>query len=609
MNQYVVTVDGQEYDVDAPDEGTAWRWAKQFHAERMAKRQKAIQDEEAATREQFRRQEAERPWLEKAVTNIGAGMDTLWQGAKQLVGAGPSEEELRDKRERDAMLSEVTPGGGALQVAGQILPTLAVPAGAYARGAQLLTGGRVLKNATTLKKAIADSAIAGGTFGALMPTAENESRALNILGGAVGGAAVPAAFGGAKKLYRTMTHRGAAARAGDVMLETLGGEQGAKNAVAAIDTYYPKGAEDIPLSTAAILENPKLGMAERASRARDPAKWLPLDEATNKAAFENIERATANADKLDELRALRQENWLSRQAKASSSVKQGKFLKELDKLYQNIEQALKSPPGQNQMRPVLLEIKRQFDELGPEITPEHLMTLRANMQGAIRGQPGNVFESAPRTDPYYISLKQEFDRILNNVTGGKWQKVIEGYAKESAPVQAAKSSQAIRDFFETPQGVSRTSDLGGHPTVSNARLRRALAKFGENKYGDALEKETRQRLEATVEALRKAELPQRLKAAGTAGGGSNTAMDIAAIAAHRGIPGGGILQQLWSSAAHRGDRLLQEEIDNLLLNPEAFKASVLDALRRGEPLSPAKAQILAVLHRAPTATGPLLLSE
>ena len=36
MNPYVVTVEGREYEVDAPDEDTAWAWANEYHMEQTA---------------------------------------------------------------------------------------------------------------------------------------------------------------------------------------------------------------------------------------------------------------------------------------------------------------------------------------------------------------------------------------------------------------------------------------------------------------------------------------------------------------------------------------------------------------------------------------------
>jgi hypothetical protein len=608
MNQYTVTIDGREYDVDAPDPNTAWAWANSFHVQQQAARQQQILADQAAQAERFKADEAARPWLQRAAINLGAGLDTAWQGAKQLVGRGPSDEELREQRALKSQAAENMTGGGLLQVAGEVLPTLAVPAGGFVKGAQALTGGRILKNASLAKKAIADAALAGGVAGALQPTLDNESRIVNTAVGAAGGAAVPAAVQGAKVLRRTLTQAGAKERAADRILRDVG-EGEARQAVADIQTYYPKGAEDIPLSTAGVTQNPKIAVLERASRARDPAQWAQLDEATNRAAWQNVQRATQNADELERLRQARSENWMQRQGEASAAVRPAKFAKELEGFYSKIEQALKSPPGQNQMRPVLLEIKRQLDELGPEITPEHMMTLRANMQGAIKGTPDNVFATAPRTDPYYISLKQELDRILNDVTGGKWQKVVEGYAKDSAPVQAAKSAKGIRETFETPEGVLRTGDVGGVPRVTEARLRQALASKGESKFGDALTPESRQRLAATLEALNRQNITQRVKNAGTGGGGSNTLMDTAALLARRQMPASGVIERLWNVAVKRGDEMLQQEIDLLLRDPEAFRASIVKALEAGQPLPRAKAEILAALQRAPGVSLPALTNE
>jgi hypothetical protein len=618
--RFVVTVDGTDYEVDAPDERTAWRWANAVHERSMReqaeqqrataeRRARAVAEMQQQERQRFDEAERARPLLERAAINLGAGFDTLLQGAKQLVGRGPTDAELAESREIKARAAENMPGGALLQVAGETLPTLTVPAGAFATGARLLTGGRLLKNASRLKTAVADTALAGGAAGALQPVAENESRLANMALGTAGGAVVPAAVQGVPRLVRALTEKGARARAGEAVVEALG-EPNAQRTAAAVDAYLARGANEIPLSTAAIANSNELAALERAARARNPAEWAALDADTDRAVWRNIEQATSNADDLERLRAVRSQNWIDRQTQAVQSARADRFQKELADFYQNLEQALRSPPGQNQMRPVLLEIKRQLDELGPDITPEHLMTLRANMQGAIKGTPDNPFATAPRTDPYYISLKQELDRILNDVTGGKWQDVVAGYAADSVPVQAAKSSKAIREAFVTPEGVLRSGDLGGVPRVTEARLRQALAAKGESKFGDALDPSSRRVLEKTLDALNRQNITQRIKTAGTGGGGSNTAMDLlaqkATAKASSVVP---FLGPLYQAARDRGDDLLMREIDRLLREPDAFVQGVRQTLKAGQPLPRAQAEILAALQRAPGVALPALLHE
>ncbi|HXS29694.1 MAG TPA: hypothetical protein VN755_02575, partial [Steroidobacteraceae bacterium] len=122
-------------------------------------------------------------WGQKALTNVGAGMDTAWQGAKQLVGQGMTDEELREKRKIDEHLAAQTTGGGALQLAGEIAPTIPLGLGAgslAARGGGL---ARAMAASPTM------SAAAGGAgAGALQPVTSDESRLANMAMGAGGGA-------------------------------------------------------------------------------------------------------------------------------------------------------------------------------------------------------------------------------------------------------------------------------------------------------------------------------------------------------------------------------------------------------------------------------------
>src|SRR5262245_41208387 len=85
-------------------------------AERVGRRRRAMQTPEmqekvAATREQMRAEldpTAGMSGLDKARANIGAGMANAWEGAKQLVGQGSSDEDILEKRRFDKQLAEKT---------------------------------------------------------------------------------------------------------------------------------------------------------------------------------------------------------------------------------------------------------------------------------------------------------------------------------------------------------------------------------------------------------------------------------------------------------------------------------------------------------------------
>lgn len=445
----------------------------------------------------------------------------------------------------------------------------AIAPGAAGIANALTTGGMKAGTApgvTNMLTRVAGGAATGATSAGLI---DPESA----ISGAVVGGALPPLVTGAGKVGKAVgsMFRGPQTIATDKLANMVGNNPTAINdAIAAINTYYPKGAENIPMSTATILKNPELLLAERASRARNPADWLPFDQAQNKAVWGNVENATANAKDLDQLRQVRSKNWASNMQDALDNFKPKKWAPVMDQLYDDVSSKLDSPAGQNEMRPVFSEIKRQMDELGPQFGPEHLAALRAKMQGSISGNPADPFASAPRSDPSFIALKNKFDEVLNDVTGDKWSKVNAQYAKDSIPITAAKSSQAIQNTFVTPEGVFRKTTSGDVPKVTQTGLNSAMARYGESKYGNALAGDTRNRLEATSNALVRRDLLNELKTAGTAGGGSNTLMDLLASGAERLIPFGGYAKGIIGAIGDAAQKPANALVDQALRNPDVF---------------------------------------
>lgn len=95
--------------------------------------------------------------------------------------------EVAAKRTRDAGLNNDF-AGKALNIGGQVAPSLAIPAGYLG----------VLGKAAP----IVEGLIAGGVSGAAQPTAEGESAGMNAALGAAGGAALPGLFAGARAVAK-----------------------------------------------------------------------------------------------------------------------------------------------------------------------------------------------------------------------------------------------------------------------------------------------------------------------------------------------------------------------------------------------------------------------
>lgn len=615
------TKDGIELEVDhdiRPDDplvkhAVLTERAKRQGEERQARVAERAQNEQQVEQQRFQESESARPWAQRMAANVGAGMMNLAQGVQQLTG-NASEEDVTDKRARDKQLADMTTGGSVGQFAGEVLPTMVIPAGAAVKGVSLAGKvfpralARMLPAGGSTGAAALDASLMGAGAGALQPVAEGESRGFNAGLGAVGGAVLPTAVGAGRRLYRTLSRNGAATRAA----EDLSGRAGtaandAERALAA------PGGQDIPLSTAATAGSPELAMAERASRARNPAAWAEKDAETARGVWNNVERSTDNLSDLGAHKSVRQSNWNARMGEMANNVDPAVFKAEAEQFRNLIEQAKRTPQGQNQMRGVLQEISRQFDEMGGDITPQHLAALRARMSGQVKGTPlTDPFRSAPTTDPYYISLRDALDQVLEKSSGGNWSPVNAGYKAESRPVNASRASQAIRERFQTPQGVPVAGEVGGVPKVTEHALARTIASKGESRFGEELAPGTRSRLTRTLDALKAQNITQQVKNAGTGGGGSNTTMDLIASGAQEGVGmamglPATVVSSLKALVTQRGDRLMNQELDRLLQNPQQY----IDAVRRiqtsGGQLSIPQRQLIAGLQQSIAATPAALI--
>lgn len=563
-------------------------------------------------------------WGEKAAANLGAGTDNLITGVQDLFGA-VSDEEIAEKRARDKHLADKTTGGGALQFAGEVLPTLAIPAGAYAKAAQ--GGGRVLKGALGLQNAaraaapvaarlggraaILDGAIAGGIAGALRPTMGNESRALNAATGGAFGAALPMALGVGRKGFDTLTRRGAAGRVASDMQEAVG-QPNITQAVGDLQTHFPRGAENVPLSSAAVLQNPALARMERTSRAnpRTQPGWFDLDKRQAQEAWAAVEGATQEAGELAARQGERSANWASNWAAAEKGAKPRIFSQRMGQLKMNLDEAAQSPEAVN---PLVMKALQQVDDtvtqFGAEFGPAHLQQLRAQLNGRASLQPGaTALQSAPRENKAIISLIDELDDILNATTGSRWDKVKQGYTQDTQKVHASKAAKIVREKF-VDDATGRVQGAGSKfdsdlPEVTATGLGRALDAARKKDKSLALSSDANTRLMNLQNVLRKQGITQGVARTATAGGGSNTAGDIGGAAAQQVAPS--LLVQALTAAGQGvknvGQRKYDDALADALRDPAVMLQMLQQKIARNQPLTGAEDALLRAL-RGTTATS------
>lgn len=555
---------------------------------------------------------------ERLFKSMGAGFADIPLALKQIFNTDPErakqlQAEAARKREMDKDLADKTnlgilPDkvygvdvptlGSAAQTYGKTVPSLAIPP---ARVAGLVGFGT--------------NVLTGAALGALEPTVEGESRAMNMATSGAMSGVLPLAVSAIKGGVNAVTGRGARQRAASDIAKELTPEGGDQAAVLRQTVERLKGAQanmnGIPLSTAAALRDAELARLEAGSRARSGANWYDFDQNQARAVANQFDQATSEAADLASRRTARSTNWTNNWQNAQANL-QPDFQVDLPAFRKNLEIAKRSPESSNPaVLNMLNAITAEIDRLGPDFGPGSLQQIRANLSAKYNPTNPNAFAGAPRDSMARLSTMQEIDNILNRATGGKWQGVVDKYAADSRLVDAAKAAGRARQTFYDPAtgrvlGVA-ADPAGDIPKITEAGLGRAMnAARGPDK-SLLLSNEANQRLESILEALRAQGIVQGVKRSATAGGGSNTASDTiaakaAGAAADALLPSGGItstaanatINALRNFANTRKDRALAEALQN----PQQMIDLLEAKIKANAPLSDAEKYLYSTLRQA-----------
>jgi hypothetical protein len=514
--------------------------------------------------------------MDSALTTMGADPQSLaFQGGKIATEVGGT----------------LPVGGVAGRAVGTVAPRLgqAIASGGFATGARTAPG--VVPMLADMGIRVAGGAASGGlTAGLINPEDAG-------IGAAIGGVIPPVARVAGevgRAVGSAVSPRMAADKAVGKVAAALGDD--AQQAIADIQTYYPRGAENIPVSAAAATKNPALAQLEQGSRLRSAPQWHEFDVRQSKAAYDNVLAATKEADELGKRAGERSENWRKTWEAASAAQKPRVWQKRMTQFGADMETALRSPEASNpNVRAVLEAINAEMDRVGPDFSIGHLQQLRANLNGKVQPMSTDAFKSAPRDNPAIISVKKEMDDILNAATGGKWQKVIEGYAKDSQGLHASKAAQKVRNAYVDAQTGRTVSPVIGAetPRVTPANLNNAMNAARLPDKSLALSPEANQRLEATLEALRRQNMVQELKRSASAGGGSDTVSNAIATEAAQAAGAPNLLMQLLAGVRQIGTAKTDNAMAQLLANPDEL-AAALAFLQR----PPAPNRLLSTVGRA-----------
>ncbi len=539
-------------------------------------------------------------WGEKALANVGAGMDTAWQGAKQLVGGGPSDDDLAEKRRIDAHLADKTTGGGALQLAGEVAPSIPLGMGAGAAAAR----GPALIRALAANP-IMSAAGGGAASGAMMPVTSDESRLANMGMGAAGGAV--AAYGVPRLIKATQAAgRGAAdigqrALAGAADIPMLGGlaaraaeGQGTKKAGRLLKESLPGGMPAIQYPGAPGLKGPTAAMAtqdpalaalERANRGVAGEHWMPHDEAAGTARWNTLDKGLMDEGDLAAAKAR------SNQVGASvdqlyPNIAHDPFHVAMDDFYEKLQTAKNTPQyhGNPSVKAAVDYVENTMKQAG-EVTPELLHTMRRTVASGLQGVPG-VGDAATRaasSEPFVLSIAKQMDEVLDASSGGAFSHWKGSYSTARTAEDAAKADVNIRAKFIDPATgtpLKPLTGLDGVPDLKPHALRQAVKMAGSstrgvNKGKNLLSPKSQQTLETIADDLEAQAIIQRSKAASTGGSGSDTASNIGQmIALEHMLPGSGVLRYALGQGGAKGKEAMQRQLAELLQDPAKLAAFI-----------------------------------
>jgi hypothetical protein len=170
---------------------------------------------------------------------------------------------------------------------------------------------------------------------------------------------------------------------------------------------------------------------------------------------------------------------------------------------------------------------------------------------------------------------------------GQFSSMLGRYMAEEAHVGQSEASKAIRESFQSPEGVIKTKDVFGTPEVTSSQLRKTMAAKGEGPHGDNLAPSTRGELSSVEKELGQHELWQAKNSPGSTsmdeapnpvtifGSGANNPFNR--LWAARGAAN-------WSLKGSRKDTA--EAAETALRSPDAWKKMMDDYAKSQSPLTP-----------------------
>lgn len=564
---------------------------------------------------------------EKYAANWSAGVRQLGRGAMDLVGLR-SDEDVAESRARDQELADSVRGGGAVQLAGNIAPTLAIPYGAVTKGLSAIPRvGAAIKAAgvgtRVLPTMMAEGVGTGAMLGALRETGEGESRVMNTATGAVGGAVVPAALGAAGALGRRL------------LPSAVGGERLGERAVGrrlagAVGDDLPdatrrlqqftrgaqQGLDVPPASTAMVTQNAELAAMELADRAlpRSQRAWAAFDEALDNARWDILDRRLGSATTLEAAREATEEFANREIPRIFARVRPAKFTQASQDFTAGLRRELLSPtniadPAARRVFAHIASTESKLKRAGGGWTPATLWKERQTLSAWLNGTPpsGKVEVRAPKMDHFIMEARNAIDATLNRATDDAWTPFLQSFGERLSAETRAKAGMNIRNvFFDDALTVPRGgTTAAGNPKVTRAAMQKAYSKFGSNKFGPTLDTDADDAARTVVDSLNAQEVLQRAKSTMTGRGGSQTT-PLALRVAQESTGSNGAFMEIAQSIARYASHRDQQLMTRALEDPQF----ALRLLQSGQAqLSPIARRDLALIAASQRVALPVAANE
>lgn len=507
-----------------------------------------------------------------AATEEGGGLGTFGQVAGEIAATGGPAALARK---------------GAARVLPQALKRLSAPGVAGGVGARVLTPGTV-----------AGSAVEGAAAGSILAPGEGESRLENAAAGGALGAAVPAVGAtvapAARWLWREFapTSKAQGVRAARTLEETLGPDTFAK----AVDDVRNPTPTSLPLSTAALSENPALARLERGARNRSGGfEWDEHDAAVYRQAWDQLQQALRQGEDATLLTQQADELVKGFKGKMDSLPLADRYREQLARSLtglKNSNEALADPAVMKEIDNALVAVTNPGATVG--VLPQLWFKM-----GEMAGQSSAV-----------SGARDVVRKTLDTRTKGGFSQMLDGYGAIQDQLKGANAALKIQDDFMSPQGVVRSgrafpSGQGTQqvPEIQAKVLRQSIAKEGEQGGVDVLGGQSRAELDELTRNLGRHDLYRGNQTPGSTSLNNGNLMDIAATGRNNPIytvPG---LRGFVGKYVERFNRETEETLNRALRNPEEFLRMISIKEGLGRPLSEGERTVRQLLLAQGRAAG------